>query len=114
MQGRPSIHITVSHRNVHLSEEGADVAVRVGELADSRLVPVRVGLATPVLVASAAYLQRRAAPISPAALSSHHIILLFGTTQPHAVAGQLLYHRGFRPRPAPEIDYWSPFQSHKN
>ena len=73
-----SIHLTLSDRNVNLFEEGVDVAVRVGELADSSLIAVRLGLATPVLVASPAYLQKRGAPASPAALSSHDIILFEG------------------------------------
>lgn len=73
-----SIHLELSDRNVHLVEEGVDVAVRVGELADSSLMAVKLGLATPVLVASPAYLQRRGAPASPAALSSHDIILFEG------------------------------------
>jgi DNA-binding transcriptional LysR family regulator len=73
-----SIHLELSDRNVHLVEEGVDVAVRVGELVDSSLIAVRLGLATPVLVASPAYLQKRGAPASPAVLSSHDIILFEG------------------------------------
>lgn len=73
-----SIHLTLSDRNVHLVEEGVDVAVRVGELADSSLIAVRLGLTTPVLVASPDYLQKRSTPASPAALSAHDIILFEG------------------------------------
>lgn len=73
-----SIHLTLSDRDVHLVEEGVDVAVRVGELADSSLIAVRLGLATPVLTASPAYLHKRGTPASPAALSSHDIILFEG------------------------------------
>ena len=73
-----SIHMTLSDRNVNPFEDGVDVAVRVGELADSSLIAVRLGLAIPVLIASPAYLQKRAAPVSPAALSSHDIILFEG------------------------------------
>ena len=73
-----SIHLTLSDRNVHLVEDGVDVAVRVGALADSSLIAARLGFATPVLTASPAYLQEHGAPASPAALSSHHIILFEG------------------------------------
>jgi DNA-binding transcriptional LysR family regulator len=73
-----SIHLTLSDRNVHLVEEGVDVAVRVGELADSSLIAVRLGAATPVLTASPDYLQKRGAPASPTALSLHDIILFEG------------------------------------
>lgn len=87
-----SIHLELSDRNVHLVREGVDVAVRVGELADSSLIAVRLGVATPVLAASPAYLQKRGAPASPAALSSHDIILFegIGATNewPFGVAGK--------------------------
>ncbi|HQU25292.1 MAG TPA: LysR family transcriptional regulator [Acidiphilium sp.] len=73
-----AIHLTLSDRNVNLFEEGVDVAVRIGELADSSLIALKLGLATPVLVASPAYLQKRGAPESPAALASHDIILFEG------------------------------------
>ncbi|NPD69171.1 LysR family transcriptional regulator [Lichenicola cladoniae] len=73
-----SIHLTLSDRNVHLFEEGVDVAVCVGELADSSLIAPTLGLATPVLVASPGYLQKRGVPASPVALSSHDIILFGG------------------------------------
>jgi len=73
-----SIHLTLSDRNVHLVEEGVDVAVRIGELVDSSLIAARLGAATPVLTASPAYLQKRGAPASPAALASHDIILFEG------------------------------------
>ncbi|WP_284945034.1 LysR family transcriptional regulator [Acidisoma cladoniae] len=73
-----SVHLTLLDRNVHLFEEGVDVAVLVGELADSSMIALRLGLATPVLIASPGYLQNRGVPASPAALSSHDIILFEG------------------------------------
>ncbi|MBW4093866.1 MAG: LysR family transcriptional regulator [Proteobacteria bacterium] len=73
-----AISLTLSDRSVNLFEDGVDVAVRVGELADSSLIALKLGLATPVLVASPAYLQKHGAPATPAALSSHGIILFEG------------------------------------
>ena len=73
-----AVHLTLSDRNVNLFEEGVDVAVCVGELADSSLIALKLGLATPVLVASPDYLKKHAAPASPAELSSHDIILFEG------------------------------------
>ncbi len=73
-----SVHLTLSDRNVSLFEEGVDIAVCVGELADSSLIALKLGHATPVLVASPDYLKKRAAPASPAELSSHDIILFEG------------------------------------
>lgn len=73
-----AIHLTFSDRNVHLFEEGVDVAVRVGALADSSMIALRLGYATPVLVASPHYLRARGTPASPEALAAHDIILFEG------------------------------------
>jgi DNA-binding transcriptional LysR family regulator len=50
-----SIWLTMSDRNVHLVEEGIDVAVRIGEPADSALITLRVGEVRRMLVASPDY-----------------------------------------------------------
>ena len=57
-----SVRLTLSDRNVHLVDEGVDVAVRIGELADSSLIAVKLGVVSRVLVASPAYLDRHGAP----------------------------------------------------
>src|SRR5262249_13231317 len=54
-----AVDLTLSDRNVHLVEEGVDVAVRIGELADSSLIGVKLGAVGRVVVASPAYLKRR-------------------------------------------------------
>ena len=69
-----SIRLTLSDRNLHLVEEGIDVAVRIGELADSNLIAVRLGVVSRVLVASPAYLEQHGIPLSPAKLADHDII----------------------------------------
>jgi DNA-binding transcriptional LysR family regulator len=69
-----SIHLTLSDRNVHLAEESVDVAVRVGDLADSSMMAIRLGSVSRVLVASPAYLERRGTPKAPNDLSAHDII----------------------------------------
>ena len=69
-----SIRLTLSDRNVHLIDEGVDVAVRIGDLADSSLIAVKVGAVSRVLTASPGYLQRRGIPASPTALSGHDIV----------------------------------------
>jgi DNA-binding transcriptional LysR family regulator len=69
-----AVHLTLSDRNAHLAEESVDVAVRIGELVDSRLVAIRLGSVSRVLVASPEYLQRRGTPRAPADLSAHDII----------------------------------------
>jgi DNA-binding transcriptional LysR family regulator len=73
-----SIRLTLSDRDVHLIEEGIDVAVRIGEPADSALVAIKVGEVRRVLTASPDYLARAGVPESPSALSQHDLILFEG------------------------------------
>ena len=70
-----SVELVLSDRFVNLVEEGFDVAVRIGRLADSsliarRLVPMRVALS-----ASPAYLQRAGKPAHPRELGGHECII---------------------------------------
>ena len=75
-----AVELTLSDRNVHLVEEGVDVAVRIGELTDSSLIGVKLGLVSRVVVASSAYLKERGVPKSPAELAKHDIIAFEGLT----------------------------------
>jgi DNA-binding transcriptional LysR family regulator len=70
--------LTLSDRNVHLVDENVDVAVRIGELADSALLAVRLGHVSRVVVASPAYLSERGAPETPADLGRHDLIAFEG------------------------------------
>jgi len=56
------VKLTLLDRVVSLAEEGIDLAVRIGELADSALVVRQVGHVRSVLVASPAYLERLGTP----------------------------------------------------
>jgi DNA-binding transcriptional LysR family regulator len=69
-----AIQLTLSDRNVHLAEEAVDVAIRVGDLADSSMMAIRLGSVSRVLVASPDYLIRRGIPSAPNELSGHDII----------------------------------------
>jgi DNA-binding transcriptional LysR family regulator len=69
-----TIRLDLSDRARHLVEEGIDVAVRIGTLADSAQVAVKVAEVGPVLVASPAYLAAHGMPDSPAALTDHDLI----------------------------------------
>ncbi len=69
-----SVHLTLSDRNVHLAEESVDVAVRIGDLADSSMKAIRFGSVAQVLVASPAYLERRGTPNAPSDVSAHDTI----------------------------------------
>ena len=58
-------------RVVNLIEEGIDVAVRIGRLADSTLISVPVGTVRRLVCASPKYLQRHGTPRAPAEVSAH-------------------------------------------
>jgi DNA-binding transcriptional LysR family regulator len=73
-----SVRLILSDRNVHLVEESVDVAVRIGDLADSSLVAIRLGAVSRVLVASPAYLEKCGVPASPARLAAHDTIAFEG------------------------------------
>ena len=73
-----AVELTLSDRNIHLVEEGVDVAVRIGELADSSLIGVKLGVVSRVTVASPAYLKERGAPKSPADLAAHDVVAFTG------------------------------------
>jgi DNA-binding transcriptional LysR family regulator len=61
-------------RAVNLLEEGIDVGVRIGELADSTMHARRVGSVRVVLCASPEYLGRRGTPRAPQDLAEHSTI----------------------------------------
>src|SRR5215475_10415056 len=68
------IRLQLMDRYVNLVEEHVDVAVRVGELADSSMIVTRLGLIHRVLCASPAYLKARGVPKEPADLASHDCV----------------------------------------
>ncbi len=61
-------------RNVRIVEEGIDVAVRIGPLADSTLRAVPIGTVELMVVASPDYLARHGVPTSLTDLKDHHYI----------------------------------------
>src|SRR5215470_3809729 len=67
-------------RVVNLIEEGIDVAVRIGELADSSLQAVAVGRVDRVLCASRGYLKRHGTPREPRDLTEHRVISAGGVS----------------------------------
>lgn len=65
-------------RVVNLLEEGLDVGIRIGELADSSMRAIRVGSVKRVVCTSPAYLARVGAPQHPDELLQHTIITANG------------------------------------
>jgi len=71
--------LRLSDRMINLVEDGVDLAVRIGHLADSSLVARHVGEMRRIVVASSGYLKQRGEPDTPAAIASHQAIQ-FGAT----------------------------------
>lgn len=68
------IELNVSNRNVDFVEDGHDLAIRLGEPRDSRLVSRRLEDATVGIFASPDYLRRRGTPTTLDALQQHDLI----------------------------------------
>jgi len=68
------VQLGLADRAVNLLEEHVDVALRIGNLADSSLIAARVGQVCRVVCASPAYLKARGTPKSPDDLSAHDCI----------------------------------------
>ncbi len=73
--------LLLADRMVNLVDEGVDVALRIGHLADSSLVARKVGTTARVLVASPKYLATRKAPRTPEDLL-HHALIHFTALAP--------------------------------
>jgi DNA-binding transcriptional LysR family regulator len=71
--------LRLEDRMISLVEDGVDLAVRIGELADSSLVARRVGEMRRIVVASPGYLKKRGEPKAPADIAGHDTIQ-FGAT----------------------------------
>jgi DNA-binding transcriptional LysR family regulator len=90
-----SVQLSLSDRNVHLVDEGVDVAVRIGELADSSLIAVKLAEVSRVVVASPAYLKKRGIPQSPDELAGHDVIAFEGL----GATDEWRFHPGRKPVP---------------
>lgn len=66
-----SVEADFTGRLLDLVHEGFDLAIRIGELADSRLAARRLGTLSYGLFASPAYLKRQPRPRHPADLRNH-------------------------------------------
>ncbi|WP_077966255.1 LysR substrate-binding domain-containing protein [Ensifer adhaerens] len=70
-----SLNLLSLDRTVHLVDEQVDIAIRLGDLADSSLYAVKAGEFRLLTCASPAYLQRRGMPEHPCELVDHDGIL---------------------------------------
>ena len=77
VQEYPAIRLalSLSDRFVRVIEEGLDLAVRIGELADASLAARRLAPNRRVVCASPDYLRRHGAPQTPEDLARHNCLL---------------------------------------
>ncbi|MDW3685508.1 LysR family transcriptional regulator [Cupriavidus sp. CV2] len=68
------VSLLLTDRVVHLMDEHADAAIRIGELPDSTLVATGVGTVRRVVCASPAYLATHGVPARPRDLAGHECI----------------------------------------
>ena len=82
MQMHPKLHIELNFddRYVNLVEQGIDVAIRMGPLADSSLGARYLGTNPWVMVASRSYLDLHGVPLNPTDLALHDA-LIYSTVQ---------------------------------
>jgi DNA-binding transcriptional LysR family regulator len=74
--------LRLSDRVINLVEDGVDLAVRIGHLADSSLVARQVGEMRRIVVASSAYLKQHGEPKTPEVIASHATIQFGATAAP--------------------------------
>lgn len=79
---RIRVHLALDDGFVDLVAAGVDVAFRVGELKDSRLIARRIGTAHRATLAAPAYLARHGEPRVPEDLAAHNCLIYTGRASP--------------------------------
>lgn len=69
------MEVILDDRNVDLVQEGIDVALRMGQLADSSLTARRIGSGRHVVVGTPAYFTRAGEPAEPRDLTAHAAVI---------------------------------------
>lgn len=70
-----NIDIVLDDRTVNLVEEGIDVALRMGTLADSNLIARKIGECPRLVLATPAYLLAHGEPCNPTDLAQHQAVI---------------------------------------
>src|SRR6478735_6279469 len=81
-EAEAEVQKVLANRFVDLIEEGMDLAIRIGSLADSRLVARRLCTNRRVLVAAPSYLKRHGKPKTVEDLARHQCVLFTGFSRP--------------------------------
>jgi DNA-binding transcriptional LysR family regulator len=70
-----SVDLVMSDTFTDLAEQGIDLAIRIGEIADPGLIAKRIGVVRRVTVATPGYLKAHGTPRKPTDLASHACIV---------------------------------------
>lgn len=70
-----SVDLSLSDGFSDLVEEGIDVALRVGDIADTSLIARRIGTNRRIVVAARRYVEQRGRPMTPEDLKAHDCIV---------------------------------------
>lgn len=79
---RVTFDLDLNDRRIDLLQEGVDLAVRIGRLADSSLIARRLFDARTVICASESYLERHGAPQTPYDLRDHQCLVYGNLAEP--------------------------------
>ncbi len=77
-----TVELLIEDDVVDMIQQGLDLSVRVGEIADPSLVARRIGLTTAQTVASVEYLERMGEPAHPSELAGHECVLFTRAASP--------------------------------
>ena len=69
------MEVVLDDRNIDLVQEGIDVALRMGQLTDSRLTARRIASGRLVVVGTPAYFERTGEPTAPGDLAAHQAVI---------------------------------------
>lgn len=78
-----ALDLSLNDRFIDPVNDGYDVVVRIGSLADSSLMTLRLASCPFMLCASADYIDRRGLPEAPADLAGHDVLAYSGNTAAH-------------------------------
>ncbi|WP_144138257.1 LysR family transcriptional regulator [Paraburkholderia sp. BCC1884] len=70
-----NVEMVLDDRNIDLVDEGVDLALRMGVLADSNMTARRIGEARRRVIGTREYFERHGYPEAPADLLAHHAVI---------------------------------------
>lgn len=88
---RLSIEFVLDDRPVDLIEEGVDIGLRYGPLADSSLIGRKVATARRLVLGSPGYFDRAGVPTTPAELTEHEVVIY---TRDQGSGGTWVFRKG--------------------